>query len=89
MMLRITRVVTARRIGILLALGALPSAAIGQDRLKTMPGYEQYARVAPQIAGSVKLGTLQTFWIEVAGRSSISATTRGTASTSPPGRRPK
>jgi len=64
MMLRITRVVTARRIGILLALGALPSAAIGQDRLKTMPGYEQYARVAPQIAGSVKLGTLQTFWID-------------------------
>ena len=64
MMLRITRVVTARHIGILLALCALPSAAIGQDRLKTMPGYEQYARVAPQIAGSVKLGTLQTFWID-------------------------
>ena len=65
MMLRIARVLAARRrIGVVLALGALPSAAVGQDRLKTMPGYEQYARVAPQITGSVKLGTLQTFWID-------------------------
>jgi hypothetical protein len=29
-----------------------------------MPGYDQYARVAPQIPGSVKLGTLQAFWID-------------------------
>jgi dipeptidyl-peptidase-4 len=45
-------------------LGALPSVVFAQDRLKTMPGYEQYARVAPQIQGSVKLGNLQTFWID-------------------------
>ena len=43
---------------------ALPAGASAQDRLKTMPGYEQYARVAPQINGSVKPGALQTFWID-------------------------
>jgi dipeptidyl-peptidase-4 len=61
---RIARVVTARRITIVLALAALPSVADGQDRLKTMPGYDQYARVAPQMAGSVKLGAVQAFWID-------------------------
>jgi dipeptidyl-peptidase-4 len=45
-------------------LGALPSVVFAQDRLKTMPGYEQYVRVAPQIQGSVKPGNLQTFWID-------------------------
>ncbi len=35
------------------------TAAPAQDRLKTMPGYEQYQRMVPQLAGSVKLGTLQ------------------------------
>ena len=45
-----------------LALAVLPSALVAQDRLKTMPGYEQYSRVAPQIAGSVKLGSVQPFW---------------------------
>ena len=49
---------------VLVALLLLPSVAIAQDRLKTMPGHDQYARVAPQIAGSVKLGSLQTFWID-------------------------
>ena len=31
-----------------LALAVLPSALVAQDRLKTMPGYEQYSRVAPR-----------------------------------------
>jgi dipeptidyl-peptidase-4 len=47
-----------------LALVLVPWAARAQDRLKTMPGYEQYSRIAPQIAGAVKLGTLQPFWTD-------------------------
>ena len=61
---RFTRIVTARRVALALSLAAGPSVVVAQDRLKTMPGYEQYARVAPQIVGSVKLGTLQPFWID-------------------------
>jgi len=62
---RTTRVVPPHRaIALLLALGALPSATFAQDRLKTMPGYDQYARVAPQIQGSVKTGAVQVFWVD-------------------------
>ena len=35
-----------------------------QDRLKTMPGYEQYQSVAPQIRSSVKSGALNAKWDE-------------------------
>jgi dipeptidyl-peptidase-4 len=47
-----------------LALAAVAPLAPAQDRLRTMPGYEQYSHVAPQIQGSVKLGVLQTFWVD-------------------------
>jgi dipeptidyl-peptidase-4 len=43
----------------LLAILLLASPAMAQDRVKTMPGYDQYARMASQIPGSVRLGTLQ------------------------------
>ena len=33
-----------------------------QDRLKTMPGYQRHEKIAPQIAGSVVLGTLKVNW---------------------------
>src|SRR5262249_6658374 len=33
-----------------------------QDRLKTMPGYDQYSRLSEEIPGSVKLGTLNVTW---------------------------
>jgi dipeptidyl-peptidase-4 len=33
-----------------------------QDRLKTMPGYEQYQKLGEQIPGSVKFGTLNVTW---------------------------
>ena len=62
---RIAAGVTARAaLGLSLVLTALPSAVVAQDRLKTMPGYDQYSRVAPQIPASVKPGALQTFWID-------------------------
>jgi dipeptidyl-peptidase-4 len=48
-----------------LAVVVLAPALVGaQDRLKTMPGYEQYARVSPQITGSLKLGVVQPFWTD-------------------------
>src|SRR5258708_3761492 len=45
-------------------LAALAVAGVlnAQDRLKAMPGYEQHEKVASQIAGSVKLGTLNVTW---------------------------
>jgi dipeptidyl-peptidase-4 len=43
----------------LVVLGAAPSA---QDRLKTMPGYEQYARMSKEIPGAVKSGALAASW---------------------------
>src|SRR4030095_5821488 len=33
-----------------------------QDRLKTMPGYEQYQKISREIPGSVKLGALSVVW---------------------------
>src|SRR5215813_2014949 len=33
-----------------------------QDRLKTMPGYEQYQKMNREIPGSVKLGGLSVVW---------------------------
>ncbi len=48
---------------VILGLGAAtPAPTIAQDRLKTLPGYEQYQKMAREIAGSVKLGTLAVVW---------------------------
>lgn len=44
-----------------LGLSAMPSAG-AQDRLKSMPGYEQFQKVGQKIAGSVKPGGLQVVW---------------------------
>src|SRR3989337_2998308 len=45
------------------ALGlCLPLSA--QDRLKTMPGYEQFQKMSREIPGSVKLGSLAVQWQE-------------------------
>jgi len=38
----------------------LPATA--QDRLKSMPGYEQYQKMAREIPGSVTLGALAVRW---------------------------
>src|SRR5829696_2930274 len=35
-----------------------------QDRLTTMPGYEQFQKMSREIPGSVKLGSLQVQWKE-------------------------
>jgi dipeptidyl-peptidase-4 len=42
---------------------AVLSAAVGaQDRLKTMPGYEQHLRMSKEIPSAIKLGALAAAW---------------------------
>lgn len=55
-MKRITSVCAA--VLIVLAIGLVGA----QDRLKTMPGYEQHQKMSGEIAGSVKQGTLTVTW---------------------------
>src|SRR6266545_1801763 len=40
------------------------SAARAQDRLKTMPGYEQFQKMSPQIQGSFVPGALNVTWAD-------------------------
>ena len=50
-----------------LALAALLAATLevrAQDRLKTMPGYEQYQRISRELPGAVKLGSIAPTWKE-------------------------
>jgi dipeptidyl-peptidase 4 len=43
---------------------ALWTPAGAQDRLKAMPGYDQYQKMSRQIPGSVKLGALAVRWAD-------------------------
>ncbi len=36
-----------------------------QDRLKAMPGYDQYQKMSREIPGSVKLGSINAQWKDV------------------------
>ncbi|HTF38940.1 MAG TPA: DPP IV N-terminal domain-containing protein, partial [Blastocatellia bacterium] len=47
---------------LLLTIGVLPMTSPAQDRLKTMPGYDQYQKMSKEIPGSVKLGALNVKW---------------------------
>lgn len=40
----------------------LSAVVLAQDRLKTMPGYEQYLRMSKEIPTAVKLGNLSVAW---------------------------
>ncbi len=44
------------------ALGLLQVSTAAQDRLKTMPGYQQYQKMLQEIPGAVKLGSLGVKW---------------------------
>ena len=44
------------------ALGLLQVSTAAQDRLKTMPGYQQYQKMLQAIPGAVKLGSLGVTW---------------------------
>ena len=57
----VSRLVRVAVVPILLAV-MLPVTTRGQDRLKTMPGYQQYVKVSQEIPGAVKLGSLAVTW---------------------------
>ncbi|MCE7056050.1 S9 family peptidase [Algoriphagus sp. AGSA1] len=46
------------------ALAATISASQAQDKLKNMPGYEQYQKTVPQLRSAVKPGSLNVTWSE-------------------------
>lgn len=49
-------------VALMMVLSVLPVTSRAQDRLKTMPGYDQYQRISKEIPGSVKLGALIVKW---------------------------
>jgi dipeptidyl-peptidase-4 len=53
-----------RGVPLLVLLGAAAATSGAQDRLKRMPGYEQYQKVAREIPGAVKLGVVQGAWAD-------------------------
>lgn len=46
----------------LLVIAFSVNAAFAQDKLKSMPGYDRYTEIAPQIRGSVKSGVISAEW---------------------------
>ena len=44
------------------AISLLPAALIVQDRLQTMPGHQQYERMAREIPSAIKSGALSVTW---------------------------
>jgi dipeptidyl-peptidase 4 len=42
--------------------GVAPTTTGAQDRLKTMPGYEQFQKMSGEISGSIKSGSLSVVW---------------------------
>jgi dipeptidyl-peptidase-4 len=53
-----------RRVWLLVALGFVPAAILAQDRLKTMPGYEQAQRLARESGTAVRGGNLAVTWTD-------------------------
>jgi dipeptidyl-peptidase 4 len=45
-----------------LSVGLLQIDTAAQDRLRSMPGYAQYQKIAPQVAGAVKSGAVTPAW---------------------------
>jgi dipeptidyl-peptidase-4 len=54
----------ALALSIAVSLALAPARALAQDRLKTMPGYEQYQNVGKKIQGALKSGSLQVKWLD-------------------------
>jgi dipeptidyl-peptidase-4 len=53
---------TIRLVSALALASALFVPISAQDRLKTMPGYERYQKVAPQLTGAVRSGAVAGTW---------------------------
>jgi dipeptidyl-peptidase-4 len=59
---RITRLVVRLAVALPFVVGAFQVTIGAQDRLKTMPGYEQSQKMSRELPGAVKLGTLNVTW---------------------------
>src|SRR6185369_3001610 len=53
---------TSAAVALIIAIGIFPITSRAQDRLKTMPGYDRYDKMAKEIPGSVKGGSLTVKW---------------------------
>jgi dipeptidyl-peptidase-4 len=51
-------------VALTLVVGVLPITSRAQNRLKTMPGYQQYEKMSKLIPDSVKLGALAVKWTD-------------------------
>jgi len=49
-------------LAVLAGAGILSAVVAAQDRLKSMPGYEQYLRMSKEMQGAVKVGALAVTW---------------------------
>ena len=49
-------------LALVVVLGLVSATSVAQDRLKAMPGYEQYQKMSREIPGSVKPGSLAVKW---------------------------
>jgi dipeptidyl-peptidase-4 len=45
-------------------VAALSAAVAAQDRLRSMPGYDQFQKMSKELAGAVKSGALTVTWSE-------------------------
>ena len=73
---------------LLAALTVLAVTLAAQDRLKTMPGYDQYVKMSKEMTGAVKSGALSVTWKDPL-TFGTPATARSIGSTSPRRRRPR
>jgi len=56
------RATTSLMAVVILTCAALTAALSGQDRLKAMPGYDQFQKMSKELTGSVKTGALNATW---------------------------
>ena len=59
---RVVHVVLASTAAAVVSLGLLRIDTAAQDRLKSMPGYVQYQKVAPHLPSSLKSGAVSAVW---------------------------
>lgn len=64
MTVRTSRGTLRRVLSTFLIFAAAPAGLQAQDRLRTLPRYDQYARLAPQISSSVQSGALSVTWVD-------------------------
>jgi dipeptidyl-peptidase-4 len=59
-----SHMMTRRTLALLAIIGVSPMVSGAQDRLRTMPGYEQYQRMTPQLSTALRTGAVNGQWVE-------------------------